>query len=588
MANAIAPWRAGPHGTVRVGRGLGYRRPVTSSDTPRAADPAAPSDLSTGAFSNDPPWLVVPEELVWRRGLSEVRRATAAEVPGLLRRRRVPPGRRVLSVGRRLGVAIGMWYVLERRRARSSAEPSISRAGLSRRLRKTFERLGPTYIKLGQILSSGQGIFPEELVSEFKLLRDRVPAEPFETVRRIVEEDLGRPLCKVFADFAPVPLAAASIAQVHAATLLSGEQVVVKVQRPTVAELVHKDLTVMSWIAPALVGRIPVSALANPPALVELFAETIVEELDFRLEADNMLDIAHVLAETDQRSLVVPRPHPTLVTKRVLVMERLDGFSWDDVEGMHRAGIDTSAVVTAGMIAFLEGAMLYGVFHGDLHGGNLFVQPDGRVALLDFGITGRLDEQKRLAFLRLLMGGTVNDVTLQMAALRDLGALPPDTDLDAVMHDLGLDGPTKDPTKMDPDELIAEIRDLTKALLGYGARLPKELMLFIKDMLFLDGALATLAPDVDLFQEITDVATYFATRYGERIAKDVGIDPRRQAVDLDGFKASIGLTDPVDRLTYRDLQARRETIRRRMEDHQRSAARRRRWRPSLRPRRSGV
>jgi ubiquinone biosynthesis protein len=473
-------------------------------------------------------------------------------------------------VGRILGSAIGGWYLVERRRGRRLGRPDISRAGISGRLRRAFERLGPTYIKLGQILSSGQGIFPEELVAEFKLLRDRVPAEPFATVRQIVETDLRRPLGEVFSEFAEQPLAAASIAQVHAATLITGEPVVVKVQRPTVSELVRRDLAVMSWMAPALVGRIPVAALANPPALVELFAETIVEELDFRLEADNMLDIARILAETDQRSLVVPRPHPVLVTRRVLVMERLDGFCWDDAEGMRRAGIDTSAVVKAGMIAFLEGAMLFGVFHGDLHGGNLFVRPDGRVVLLDYGITGRLDEPERLAFLRLLMGGTVNDVKLQLAALRDLGALPPDTDLDAVMHDLGVDQPTKDPTQMDPEELVAEIRDLTKALLGYGARLPKELMLFIKNLLFLDGALATLAPDVDLFQEITDVAAYFATRYGERIAREVGIDPRRQAVDLEGFKASIGITGDVQTLTYRDLQERRETIRRRMEEHQRA------------------
>lgn len=529
----------------------------------------APSDLTVGAFSDTPPWVVVPDELTWRPGTKALRAATSAQVPTLLRRRRIPPGRRVLRVGWLLGTAIGSWYLLERRRGRRRGQPEISRLGLSRRLRRAFEQLGPTYIKLGQILSSGQGIFPEELVSEFKLLRDKVPAESFEAVRRIVEDDLGRPLGEVFSAFAEHPVAAASIAQVHVATLITGEEVVVKVQRPDVAELVHRDLAIMSWIAPALVGRIPVSALANPPALVELFAETIVEELDFRLEADNMMDIAGILAETGQRSLVVPRPHPTLVTRRVLVMERLDGFSWDDVEGMHRAGIDTSAVVKAGMIAFLEGAMLFGVFHGDLHGGNLFVQPDGRVALLDYGITGRLDESKRLAFLRLLMGGTVNDVAVQMAALRDLGALPPDTDLDAVMVDLGLDKPTKDPTQMDPEELVAEIRDLTKALLGYGARLPKELMLFVKDLLFLDGALATLAPDIDLFQEITDVATYFATRYGARIAREVGIDPREQVVDLEGFKASVGVTADVQTLTYRDLQERREVIRRRMQDHQR-------------------
>lgn len=556
---------------------------ANASDAGSTTSASGPADLAVGAFSDTPPWLVDPEQLTWRKGLGGLRAATAAEVPLLLRRRRVPPGRRVVKVGRLLGVSIGSWYALDRRKARAQDQPELSRAGLSRRLRRAFEQLGPTYIKLGQILSSGQGIFPEELVGEFKLLRDHVPAEPYTVVRQIVEEDLGRPLNEVFSSFATEPLAAASIAQVHAATLVTGESVVVKVQRPTVAELVRRDLAVMSWIAPALVGRIPVAALANPPALVELFAETIVEELDFRLEADNMMDIARILAETGQRSLVVPRPHPTLVTRRVLVMERLDGFCWDDVAGMKAAGIDTSAVVTASMIAFLEGAMLYGVFHGDLHGGNLFVRPDGRVALLDYGITGRLNEAKRLAFLRLLMGGTVNDVKVQMAALRDLGALPPDTDLDAVIRDLGIDQPVKDPTQMEPDELIGEIRELTKALLAYGARMPKELMLFVKDLLFLDGALATLAPDVDLFQEITQVATYFATRYGDRIAQDVGIDPRQQVVDLEGFKASMGLTNDVEKLTYRDLQERREIIRKRMEEHH-DAGRQTRWRLRL-PRR---
>ncbi len=218
-----------------------------------------------------------------------------------------------------------------------------------------------------------------------------------------------------------------------------------KVQRPKVAGLVRRDIAAMSWLAPHLIGRIPVATLANPPALVELFAETIVEELDFRLEADNMMDIASVIAQTNQRAVVVPRPHPELVTRRVLVMERLDGFAWDDVEGMRRAGIDTSAVVRALLIAFLEGATLFGVFHGDLHGGNLFVQADGRVALLDYGITGRLDEVRRLAFLRLLMGGSLNDPRLQLSALRDMGAVPPDTDLDALVSDLGWTNPSSIP-----------------------------------------------------------------------------------------------------------------------------------------------
>ena len=525
----------------------------------------APTDLDVGSFSDEAPWTVEPDRIGWRRGLDRVRVRTQQEVPALTRRRSLPPGVRVARVGVTLGRAVGGWYLIDRRRGRDA-----SRAGLSRRLRRAFERLGPTYIKLGQIISSGEGIFPDELVEQFRHLRDRVAAEPFEKVREVVEADLGLQLEDVFSHFERTPIAAASIAQVHAAMLRTGETVVVKVQRPAVARLVRQDLAAMSWIAPVLVGRIPVSALANPPALVELFAETIVEELDFRLEAENMLDIARILAETDQRAMVVPRPHPDLVTKRVLVMERLDGFSFDDVEGMRAAGIDTSAVVRAGMVAFLEGAMLFGVFHGDLHSGNLMVQTDGRVALLDYGITGRLDENRRLAFLRLLMGGSVNDVKLQLGALRDLGALPPDVDLDEVIRELGIDQPVKDPTQMAPEELLAEIREITKALLGYGARMPKELMLFVKDMLFCSSAIATLAPDLDLLAMITDVATHMAMQHGERIAADVGIDPRKQQVDLENIRASMGLPPDVTAITMRDLEARRRLIRERMTAHQKS------------------
>ena len=538
--------------------------------------PGPPSDLSLGAFSDHGPWDLTGADMPWRRDVEALRVSTAAEVPRLLHRRLLPPGNRVVATSSRLGWAILGWRLFERRQAVRLGRRDISRAGLSQRLRRAFERLGPTYIKLGQILSSGEGLFPPELVNEFRLLRDRVPAEPFELVRQVVEADLGRPLEAVFSYFATEPIAAASIAQVHAARLCSGEEVVVKVQRPQVATLVATDIAAMSWLAPLLIGRIPVASLANPPALVELFAETVVEELDFRLEADNMLDIARVLAETGQRSVVVPRPHPELVTRRVLVMERLDGFGWDDVEGMHRAGIDTSAVVRALLIAFLEGATLFGVFHGDLHGGNLLVQGDGRVALLDYGITGRLDEVRRLAFLRLLMGGTLNDQRLQLAALRDMGAVPPDTDLDALAKDLGLDKPAVDPTTMDPEALLSEVRDLTKRLLEYGARFPKILMLFVKDLLFVDGSLATLAPDVDLFAEVTEIAAYFTTRYGARIAHDIGIDPRQHPVDMAGVRAAVGVGEEVEQLTYRDLQARRELIRRRMEEHRRRAERPRR------------
>jgi ubiquinone biosynthesis protein len=517
-----------------------------------------PSDLALGSYSDTPPWILDrPDELVWRHGLAEQRARVEAEVPALTKPSRLPPGRRVFGVARHLGLAVGIWALRERR----SDDESARRAAISRRLRRAAERLGPTYIKLGQIISSGEGIFPAELVDEFKKCRDQVPAEPFSVVRQVIEEELGQPLEAVFRWVDRTPVAAASVAQVHAATLRTGEAVVVKVQRPTVAALVRADLRVMAWLAPHLVGRIPITALANPPALVELFAETITEELDFRLEGENMLDIARTFAELGQRGYVVPRPHPSLVTRRMLVMERLDGFAFDDVAGMRAAGVDTQAVIRTGMIGFLEGAILHGIFHGDLHGGNLFVRPDGRTALLDFGITGRLEEHRRLAFLRLLMGGAGNDIKGQLAALRDLGALPPDADLDAVVRELRLDQPPVDPTTLSGEQLVGEIQQVVKGLLGIGARFPKELMLFVKNLVFLDGAIAKLAPDLDLFGEIATISVYFATRHGDAIASQVGIDPRTVDLDLTGVKASFGLDASTETLTHRDLQARRAILR---------------------------
>jgi ubiquinone biosynthesis protein len=527
------------------------------------------TDVERFSFSDHGPWVVDPGTMRWRRGIDELRARTRREGAELARPPKVPPVGRILRSGLDLGQAVGLWSVLERPK-----HGATSRAGISRRLRKSFERLGPTYIKLGQIVSAGEGIFPEELVGEFRLCRDEVKAETWEDVRRVVEDDLGGPLHTVFSEFVTTPVAAASIAQVHLAKLRTGEEVAVKVQRPAVAESVRLDLRAMSWVAPKLVGRIPVAALANPPAIVQLFADTIVEELDFRLEAENMLDIARMLAETDQRSIIVPRPHPELVTRRVLVMERLHGHNFDDVESIKRAGVDMKAVIRAGMVSTLEGAMLHGIFHGDLHAGNLFVDDTGKVALLDFGIAGRLDEQRRLAFVRMLMGGVSNDMRIQLAALRDMGALPPDTDLEAVITDLGLDKPPVDPTTLSAEQLVAEIREVVKKLVGYGARVPKELMLFVKNLLFLDGAIAMHAPDLDLIGETFQIATYFATKHGERLAAETGTTNEPFEIDLDGFKASFGLDANVESLTYADLQERRKLIRKRFEERRGSARRR--------------
>jgi ubiquinone biosynthesis protein len=524
--------------------------------------PSTPAaDTGTFTFSDHGPWVLDRDHLAWDRGLAVLRATTRRQVPLLTSRRRLPPPGRSLVVAGRLGAALAGWAAIDRRRGGAA-----SRAGLSKRLRVAAEHLGPTYIKLGQIISSGEGLFPSELVEEFKLCRDQVRAESFDEVRRVIEEDLGTRLEDVFSHFEHTPLAAASIAQVHAARLRTGEEVVVKVQRPTIRTQVHSDLKVMSWLAPFLVGRIPIAALANPPALVELFAETITEELDFRLEAENMLDVAESFALLGQRGFIIARPHPELVTRRVLVMERLYGFAFEDLDAMRHAGVDTHEVIRTGMKGFTEGCIVHGIFHGDLHAGNLFVTEDGRIALLDFGITARMTDLQRSAFLRLMLFGAMGAVRGQIEAFRDLGALPPDTDIDDVIRTLGLDQAPVDPTKMGQDELVAEIQRIIKALLGMGARLPKILMLYVKNLVFLDGAIALLAPDLDILGEVTELSTHLATVHGERFAAELGVSTESFAPDTEAIKASFGVVDDdAQTLTYRELQQRRDTIRRRLE-----------------------
>ncbi len=537
-------------------------------------------DDSLSSFTSDGPWRVQFDQLPWRVGLDPVRAEAHARVPGLLRRHRVPPLLRLAKTSALLSWAVLGWFAMERR-----SGGTTSRAGISRRLRRACERLGPTYIKLGQIISSSKGILPDELVTEFSGLRDRVPADQFEVVRQMVERELGSPLSEVFSRFDGEPTAAASIAQVHMATLAAGQEVAVKIQRTDIDGLVERDLAVMAWLAPILTRRIDILKIVNLPAVVELFAETIVEELDFRLEADNMLDIAVVLDRAGQRSIVVPRPHPTLVTRRVLVMERMEGFAFTDVAGMRAAQVDTTAVIHACLVSVLEGAMIYGVFHGDLHGGNMLIQRDGRVALLDYGITGRLDDRRRMIFLRILLAAMTGDHRSVLAGYQELGAISPGADLDELMRDIPMDRPpvtvvaegsdggartggvTSAGGDAGADQMIGEMQRVTKALVKHGARLPKELMLFMKDFVFIDGAISTLAPDLDVLGEMLRISQYFALEHGAQIASEIGLDPESLKFDPSSWAASMGVEGTGRSLSHEELERRRRAVRTAMSAH---------------------
>jgi ubiquinone biosynthesis protein len=510
---------------------------------------AARSDLHVGAFTDDGPWDVDPPSMAWRKDLDALRDAASARVPDLVRRRRMPPAR-CARVALRLAASVGSWAVRHRKGDTDTQEL----AGLAARLRPAFERLGTTFIKLGQLIGSADGMLPEALVSEFKQCRDRVPPESFSHVRKVVEGDLGRPIAELFAEFDPTPLAAASIAQVHAARLHTGEEVVVKVQRPNIDRIVPRDIATMAWLVPHIEKRGRFAALANLGAYIELFAETIVEELDFRLEAQNMLDVAAVLAMTEPRSIVVPRPHPELVSRRVLVMERLHGHSTDDKAALLAAGIDPAPVFRALMVSFLEGAMIHGVFHGDLHGGNMMVSPGGRPAIFDFGITGRFTDAKRLALLGLMVTATTQDGVAMLGHLRDLGGLPPGADVVALADELQLDElMAMDPNDLSPEALGLQMRETMHRLVAHGAKLPKEMFLYMKGLVYLNGAISIVGADVDMFEEMAHLYDLFTTSHTDVLAEIVDVTnlPGQEAL-TDFMRRQMGVQG--DAVTYQELQ----------------------------------
>jgi predicted unusual protein kinase regulating ubiquinone biosynthesis (AarF/ABC1/UbiB family) len=385
------------------------------------------------------------------------------------------------------------WKMLVARvRGKKDAAPII--------VREAFEDLGPTYVKLGQLVASSQGLFPEPYCREFQKCLDRVRPFPFRDVEATLRAELGRDPSEVFASLDPEPLASASIAQVHAAKLKDGSDVVVKVQRPGIAKTIAADLRILRGVA-KLVAVMPHGELANPGDIVEDFEANLSEELDFVNEASNMDEFNRIMREHHQDEVAAPRVMHELTTKRVLVMERFFGHRVDDVAQIRASNVDGEAKLLVGMRAWFQSMIFHGFFHGDVHAGNLMALRDGRIGFLDFGIVGRFPKERRTQITDYLLSFASSDYRKLAETMVAMGSVDGTVDIEAFALDLKvayaplLDG---DLGSIKYADLIPAI---TRVAIKHKMRLPRDFVLITKQMLYFDRYAKVLAPKLNIFKD---------------------------------------------------------------------------------------
>ncbi len=406
--------------------------------------------------------------------------------------------REVLRVLARYGFgsAIG---ARPRLRRRSQEEEEREARDRPRRLRMALADLGTTFIKLGQILSTRSDILPPAYIAELQTLQDAVPPLPTPVIVAAIESELGRPVAALFVAFDPVPLAAASIAQVHAVTLPGGVDAVVKVQRPGVREQVTLDLVIAARLAGLIARRFNLLERTglDAPALVEEFAHTLRAELDYLREARNAEVFARNFAS--EPSVAIPAIAWEYTTARLITMERLRGLRVDDLPALRATGQEPADIAVRSARLVLKEVFEDGFFHADLHPGNLFVLPDGRIGVVDYGMVGALDERTRTRLLLLLVAivdqdadritdylahlGVFTRVTLDRTPLRrDLRRLL------AEYYGLPLE-------QLDLQRLLSDVMALVRR---HHLALPPDLALLLKMLLMIEGLARTLDPGFNI------------------------------------------------------------------------------------------
>ena len=402
-----------------------------------------------------------------------------------------------------------------------SADERYSHLPIAERLRLSFEQLGPTFVKLGQLLASRPDVFPVEFIQSFEKLQDRVATIDASEIKRQIEHQLKKNPNEIFETFDDTPLAAASISQVHAATLKTGEKVAIKVQRPGIQQIVTTDVSILKGLAILLEKYLPETRIFNPTGIVDEFFRTISYELDFRIEANNIRRIRNNLA--DFSKVAIPRVYGAFSTGRVLVLERFEGIRVSDAEGILEHNIDVSEIVDTGCEVFFHMVMIDGCFHGDFHAGNLFIMPDGRLALIDFGIVGRLSRRSRESVTTMFVALMDEDYEALAAEYGHLSQTEGNADLGALQKDLmDLISPYIGMSLGEVDIGTVLLKS-TAVAAKHKLRVPKELMLLFKAIGMLESLGNQLDPHFDLLTTGTRLARQsIAARYSkERVLKDM-------------------------------------------------------------------
>lgn len=380
-------------------------------------------------------------------------------------------------------------------------------------LRQTFERLGTTYIKLGQFIASSPSIFPDDYVEEFQLCLDRTSPVPFYTMKRVLEKELGKSLETVFAEFDPVPLASASIAQVYAAKLVTGEDVVVKVQKPGVENILLTDLNFLYVGARVLEYFVPNLSMASLSAIVDEIQKGMLAECDFYQEARNIEDFHKFLEETGNTQAIAPKVYEQASTMRVLTMERFYGVPFTNLESVQHIVPDPESTLITAMNTWFSSLLFCESFHADVHAGNLLVLKDGRVGFIDFGIVGRIkpstwesvskfiwaigqENYQEMAEAMLGIGMTDTEVNTERLA-KDIEELY--ASMDRVLPEVDMHA--GDMMSINEHEVNKVMMDLVGIGKRHGIHFPREFALLLKQLLYFDRYVRLLAMESNIYMD---------------------------------------------------------------------------------------